>query len=927
MGFGYSTDGRPWAPHVEGEPFGTVGDVRVLDPPAAVGPIGTTLPGDPTLRQNPFCRLLVAPSHQKPYIPSGERFAFLNFLTGFIQAKAREGDIYNLYHWPAPLDCWSTTPRMVHSNTKMVYSMPGENVWTYDFAEGDPNLPTVEMRDIYGSYPQLMGKWRTIIPDGNPRCNMVEMPDSEYEKPWAIETHTWPWGSEATPGHLPARESFAVTMYHYAPPRLRVPIVEADAEVEWGGENPADEDYPGGWGEYAEPGTAGLVFQKQAYASIMWGAAWRLIFTQATETTKESNGATVYLTATNPFTQVYLLRYLDGKWVKVDAWKLTRDDLGRHNGVDYEFMVKVAHVGGWIAIGFNDGDWHMIDPNHRVTFEGTDGEIHERPLGTLIPPEEGGVPGHALYRFDTPAQSVCVSGRNMPLYCGVHHIDFAKVANAGMMMRNPAPLGVAPIPRSWGYLPVRGGSTDLQLQAVAGTDELYLSMNIYYDEETGESPTIHGMSAHWEPEWAEPAASDDLDFGNAVVEAHLSVRQPRDVAVTRLSVELDRQVLEDMSAAAGIDWKDYIQQWSPVQWWEGWHEDEPGNPNPTGHKRVEGIIRDIRRGSLGFQRDNVVLEIWDWATATMTDPAGKIDASYGPLDWAPEAREAHLNGELYYGWQGIKTILQRATGLGRLLRALPPPSHYSLVFGYYFRRGQMPNASDNMPLWTPPWGSYAMDWVRQIAQYDGMVFFNRGKYFYYVDLEQFFHGTVPAGWPQPQTHHCYDWVYIGGGRDEARIENAIEEIQVEKRANESIVSVDVWGMMPGSQLYGIGVKCLDVEAMAPDIGGWTKPDNYTGLETGLMLAGREYATKDICTAVCRKVFSMFSGREPFRARVKMQGQPTWWWGDEVVLHGSQAGQDLKRVRIRELDSTFHKISGSERLYTTSIVGATDPSGG
>lgn len=929
--FGTAGTPRPWTARPSGDSFGSVPVVRA--------PTGRELPDslkdhgygvdysrwyvDAETQQTPFCRFNVAPAAMKNYIPLGERSMFLNCLLRNVQTKTRAADVENLYHWPEPLDCWTTTPRIEYHNNIIPHD---EDIWGYPAPQGATDFPTVEWEDLmtpddpwyYSAW------WKVVVPEATPPFSAMEWSadwetrDYVPDRPrFKVRTVDWPQSpSGGHPGDLPKRECWAMDVFLYQPPIFKAFSIPTSF-ISWG-EDEVGAGYPGSWGDYAEPGTAGLIHKRQTFLKITWGGRWRLLLVPAFERSFEQLHHHIFIEADRPFGQAYLLRYTQGKWVKVREIDLEMQSLGRHNGIDEEIRITCAYVANCLALRWNQGKWIIINPNDKMSFEDADENRYEGPLGEKIPPEEGGVPGDPKYYFDDAVGPLLIHGQNLPMYAALHHVDFAPRAMGQLWANAQAPLGAAPVPRSWGYLPVNGGSITTDLEATPD-EQIRVSMMLETNED-GESPAVYGVSAHWEPEWVRPDIEGATrSFSHAVVEARLTMRQPRDVATTRLTIELDRQVLEEEAAEGGYNWEDYIQHWSPVNYYEGWREAE--SPPYEGHHRLTGIIRDIRRGSLSYNEDNVIIEVWDWISAYTTAPAGIIDASYGPLDWAPGAREAHLAGELYYGWNAIDTIIERATGLGHLGRILPPADHYGLLFGYYERRGQMPDSSDNMPVWTPPWGSYGMDWMRTLATYDAMALFWRGTKWYYVDVDTWRNGTVPPGWDAsevPATHHVWDWVRLTADADSPRVpervRSALQRITMEWRADANIVMIDVWGTQKGGQLYGIGKKAVDWAAIAPDAPG-PRPPNFTGLETGLVVEGPEFARPAICEAVCQALAAKFFNKPPITAEVVTQGQPTWYWGDEVVLHGDQAGQDGQVVAIVSLDST---LSAREYTYETRV---------
>lgn len=295
------------------------------------------------------------------------------------------------------------------------------------------------------------------------------------------------------------------------------------------------------------------------------------------------------------------------------------------------------------------------------------------------------------------------------------------------------------------------------------------------------------------------SAGSYVDYGNAVTEYTLRLPLPdfSGTGGTRGSrgscmITFDRKGLDIIAAANSTTWQDDIVQYNMAIFVSGYWDQN--TDTPVEEERLYGFFQNPAVRTDGFNNQYVTINLLDY-WQRLAQPAAFIDSSYIPLSVLDSGELPYL-----YGWQAIQYLLEKAfdTQTAAALQVYMPTNWLPLTTNAFAALVQdLPSA--DLPLWTPPYGSYCAEFIRQIASYDFAALFFYKSVPYYGQ-----YNLVIANFP---TYDIYDGTLSPefmepnpGTIPSNQIGWTIQKMDYRVDSQNDYNAFRVWGSVPG----GIG---------------------------------------------------------------------------------------------------------------------------
>ncbi|MGI4787915.1 MAG: hypothetical protein ACRYFS_03590 [Janthinobacterium lividum] len=797
----------------------------------------------------------------------------LDILSQSLQAHLA---VSNLSFWQQPsLSCYTPSPEF-HAAHSLLAETSAGNYYVPDTSASP--YPTVLWSRVSGTVNAM-----AVLPDGFPPVHEIKILDSDPNgavlgSPWAFQTvdlGAWAGGLGTTsPGQFDESRGIAVTLRlgsSDAPPPTVIELLTDVALVALG-QSVSDGSSPGD-------------------VRVSVGNIWSVLF--------PVNGDPC-------FEKRFPYRDKDGtahEWSRLHTFAGAVPD--RSLDSVPQFLVTFLNIAGRLQISVG---------GHSVV---TDAFCYSEP-----DPKNPQSPSAVKTLRIAPA-SVQVTGRagGGPRWIGIRRIQFqigqfSRVLSLGS--NNPADLSVDGI--GWRN---EVGDPGINITVVRPyPTQVYYTAQVRGTGDGGRTcAALKWVRAHADRASA-GGSGEYVDYGGAVKLFDESMAEPDFFGGggTRgsdgsVDLTLDLYELDQIALASGTSWRADLAPYAPVTFVLG---QSLGNADGTGYTEVEttrltGYLEESSDDLRGFNDGEVRRTLRDqWLR--LKDPAAFIDTYYAPLSVCLTSPDS--SGYIY-GWQGIQLILNRAINAdaGSSLKVFLPANWYGLAqaVGDPQVLGRLP--ANDLPLLASPYGKYAGEFIKQIAEMDFAALYPAGNVWIYGHFD-----LIVANTP------VYD-VYDGRGSDgnpptavlpDSQLAWVASGIKRVFNSSQDFNRFVVWGDVPGGAgsdaPKNLGAPLLAGEArdFSSIAASWER--------TKLFQGGQFYEQKQV-DQFAQVVLSLTdSAKTAVHLEVEFSfALPEVFWGHKMTLHGFPDIQAADGTGVSGKTFRVYKLTHTGNLTTVKVT--------
>ncbi len=461
------------------------------------------------------------------------------------------------------------------------------------------------------------------------------------------------------------------------------------------------------------------------------------------------------------------------------------------------------------------------------------------------------------------------------------------------------------------YAPALGGDVTVTGQCTSPTLMTYTA--VLTSSPGGQEPSGLKQVFFHSPGQDAGGNNSPVDYGGAVTHYRLHLPEPNFSGTGTLfgsrsycEVTFDSYELDKLAAAAGSVWQRDLAAYAPATFVTGSYlGDSVGNLTTEEGPRILGYWEKPSFEARGFNDNSLTLTLSD-ASILLHEPAAIIDTSFRPLDLLFPA-----GADTVYGYHGVQYILGKciSQAAAQALKVFMPQDWYSLTALKVSAlvNGEVP--TNDLPLFAPPYGKSADEWLADIQAFDFAAFYWAGETAVYGQYD-----LIVAGLP---AHDAYTGQDSGTGLPSAMplsdtqltwiVEKAGNTFDTAKDFNDFLLQ----GRPPGAGDASTQLGVPPVQARARDAVRISQSWQRTKLISGAMFYDPDVAGQLVQTA--KRLSAGAKAAERYEATSPFP-HPALFWGHKLTFHGGQAANlDGKTLRIVDL---VEEGNGNSKATTT-----------